>query len=67
MPSIPDLIQRSIVLTSVGLTIYGGVLITHGIGYRALRTRGYFGGLTEEERKQPLLIAEPAQPPSQPS
>ncbi|UOH83720.1 hypothetical protein LQV05_006455 [Cryptococcus neoformans] len=45
--SIADIAQRTIVLTSIGLTIYGGVLTAHGIGYRALRTRGYFGGPPE--------------------
>nr|KIR83163.1 hypothetical protein I308_06503 [Cryptococcus tetragattii IND107] len=45
--SIADIAQRTIVLTSIGLTVYGGVLTAHGIGYRALRARGYFGGLPE--------------------
>ncbi|OCF33161.1 hypothetical protein I316_05206 [Kwoniella heveanensis BCC8398] len=62
MPSLPDLVQRSIVLTSVGLTIYGGLLITHGIGSRALRARGYLGGLPEEEKNQTV-----SPPPTQPS
>ncbi|KIR25990.1 hypothetical protein I307_05493 [Cryptococcus deuterogattii 99/473] len=45
--SIADIAQRTIVLTSIGLTVYGGVLTAHGIGYRALRARGYFGGPPE--------------------
>ncbi|WWC67006.1 uncharacterized protein I206_100913 [Kwoniella pini CBS 10737] len=48
--AIADLVQRSIVLTSVGLTIYGGALITHGIGYRALKAKGYFGGPDEDQK-----------------
>nr|XP_031863750.1 uncharacterized protein CI109_001002 [Kwoniella shandongensis]KAA5530822.1 hypothetical protein CI109_001002 [Kwoniella shandongensis] len=62
--SLPDILQRTVVLTSVGLTVYGGLLITHGIGYRALRARGYFGGLPEEQKP---LQDTPFSTPSQPS
>nr|ODN88745.1 hypothetical protein L203_02759 [Cryptococcus depauperatus CBS 7841] len=39
--SIADIIQRGIALTAIGLTVYGGVLTAHGIGYRAMKARGY--------------------------
>ncbi|AFR94137.1 hypothetical protein C343_02208 [Cryptococcus neoformans C23] len=60
--SIADIAQRTIVLTSIGLTIYGGVLTAHGIGYRALRTRGYFGGPPEPSKPLESQSSVPTQP-----
>ncbi|WVQ64635.1 hypothetical protein V866_004117 [Kwoniella sp. B9012] len=65
MPALADLVQRGIVLTSVGLTIYGGALITHGIGYRSLKAKGYFGGPDEDQKTidtNPTFTTPPTQP-----
>ncbi|WWC85632.1 uncharacterized protein L201_000498 [Kwoniella dendrophila CBS 6074] len=63
--AIADLVQRSIVLTSVGLTLYGGALITHGIGYRSLKAKGYFGGPDEDQQTietNPIFQTPPTKP-----
>ncbi|ODN76165.1 hypothetical protein L202_06085 [Cryptococcus amylolentus CBS 6039] len=62
-PSIADIAQRSVALTSVALCVLGVGLTAHGIGYRALRARGYVGGPDEPKAIDPPS-GSPSAPPS---
>ncbi|ODN88121.1 hypothetical protein L198_06885 [Cryptococcus wingfieldii CBS 7118] len=69
-PSIADIAQRSVALTSVTLCVLGVGLTAHGIGYRALRARGYVGGPdvcgSLKLAREPKAIDSPSGSPSAP-